>query len=219
MASSTMWVSLRWFWVDCRQDRCRRLRATRYGSSGDACPSSALPWYADTGLAHRAGLIRSLSAIWRDPSQICRSVTPSRPVPTFGPRPGKEHEAVCPCRQRWSTPSSGSTPTATPRRGARGLARYTDRDDADRQRQCRIYPAARRGCRGGAGTAVGGLAGEQPQLRVGLARTRGQSASTVCPDYPETRISDHSWRGFLPRRPVQRTRILDLRQGQAVGNR
>jgi hypothetical protein len=37
---------------------------------------------AGTGLAHQVGLIRSLSALRRDPSQMCHSVTPPRPVPT-----------------------------------------------------------------------------------------------------------------------------------------
>ena len=71
------------------------------------------PRVANIGPAHPVGLIRSLSAGWRDPSQMCRSVTPPRPVPTSGPNPWKEHEIVCRWWQRWSTPSSGSTPTAT----------------------------------------------------------------------------------------------------------
>ena len=47
-----------------------------------ACLSSDLSPGRRTGLAHRVGLIRSLSASWRDPSQMCHLVTPSRPVPT-----------------------------------------------------------------------------------------------------------------------------------------
>jgi hypothetical protein len=52
------------------------------------------PQIAGTGLAHRAGLIRSLSARWRDPSQMCHPVTPPRSVPTSAPDPGRRHEAL-----------------------------------------------------------------------------------------------------------------------------
>jgi hypothetical protein len=47
-----------------------------------ACLSSDLSPGRRAGLAHRVDLIRSLSASWRDPSQICHPVTPPRPVPT-----------------------------------------------------------------------------------------------------------------------------------------
>ncbi len=73
--------------------------AARIGSGGpgdslriwpfSACLSSDLSPGRRTGLAHRAGLIRSLSASWRDPSQICHPVTPPRPVPTLAPDPGR----------------------------------------------------------------------------------------------------------------------------------
>jgi hypothetical protein len=52
------------------------------------------PQIADPGLAHRVDLIRSLSASWRDPSQMCHPVTPPRPVPTSAPGPGRRHEAL-----------------------------------------------------------------------------------------------------------------------------
>ena len=42
------------------------------------CPRGAGP-----GLARRVDLIRSLSARWRDPSQMCHPATPPRPVPTL----------------------------------------------------------------------------------------------------------------------------------------
>jgi hypothetical protein len=66
--------------------------AARIGSGGlgdslriwplGACLFSDLSPGRRTGLAHRVDLIRSLSASWRDPSQICHPVTPPRPVPT-----------------------------------------------------------------------------------------------------------------------------------------
>jgi hypothetical protein len=52
------------------------------------CPGAAGP-----GLVHRVDLIRSLSASWRDPSQIRHPVTPPRPVPTSA-EPWKEREAA-----------------------------------------------------------------------------------------------------------------------------
>ena len=39
------------------------------------------PQVAGSGLAHRVDLIRSLSARWRDPSQMCHPVTPPSPSP------------------------------------------------------------------------------------------------------------------------------------------
>jgi len=65
--------------------------AARIGSGGPgdslriwprcACLSSDLSLGRRTGLAHRVVLVRSLSASWRDPSQMCHPVTPPRPVP------------------------------------------------------------------------------------------------------------------------------------------
>jgi hypothetical protein len=49
------------------------------------CLHLTCPRAADPGLAHRAGLIRSLSASWRDPSQMCLPVIPPRPVPASAP--------------------------------------------------------------------------------------------------------------------------------------
>src|SRR3954468_11600778 len=95
---------------------------------------------------------------------MCRSVTPPRPVPTFGPNFGRStrpyaHGGSGLPRHRDRHPSRQS------RGPNRGPARLTDRDDADQQRRRRIHAAADRDRRAGTGAAGGGLARGQPQLR------------------------------------------------------
>ena len=69
------------------------VRVTRYGSGRFwACLSSDLSPGRRTGLDHSAGLIRSLSASWRDPSQMCRPGDSAQAGADVGPDPGRRHE-------------------------------------------------------------------------------------------------------------------------------
>src|SRR5262245_41477862 len=88
---------MRRFWVDCRQDRGRWPRVTRYGSGRGM---RALLLTCPRCRRHRPGPPRwpdqKPVRRWRDPSQMCRSVIPPRPVPTFGPMPWKETRGLMP---------------------------------------------------------------------------------------------------------------------------
>ena len=145
-----------------------------------ACLSSDLSPGRRTGLAHRVDLIRSLSASWRDPSQICHPVTPPRPVPTSAQTLEGDIRPHDHAGRDGRRRHRDRHPPRYPRGRDRRCGWQADRGDADRQRQRRVRPAAGRDRRGGARAPGGGLHRGQPQLRdragAGAGRRRAAGA-------------------------------------------